>query len=414
MSHAIEQTYETRKADFLANCEHRDAYTALTRDFQQLKTELRAQVVETSAAFEREGRAPLASEARKLRALAEELTELEAAMGRKTAQHAELDRQASARHEARSKTWAASSTVARMPSLSEWKSARIGSDPEGGYLVSPAMGPFHDALRPQLVFGQMNPRIVDMPTLEMLLPGITAGTTVYALGEEGTLTAAEPSFHQVRLSAKKYACRTLASAELLADSNPSAREIIAADHARQLAQRLDLDMLEGTGNARILGLRQLPNVTQTALGTGNGAAPTLDDLADLLYRLERDNANRARTYLVMHPRTWNGLGKLQDQQDRYQLSPDPTSAAPRSLFGVPVLTSSQISITETTGSSTDCSYILAVDADQLVIGRRADVGVLIDPYSHGSTDQVQIISRVRYDFALLHTKAAQVLTGVRA
>ena len=90
-----------------------------------------------------------------------------------------------------------------------------------------------------------------------------------------------------------------------------------------------------------------------------------------------------------------------------------TAAAVRSLFGVPVLTSSQISTTEPTGSSTDCSYIVAVDADQVVIGRRADVGVLFDPYSCGSTDQVQIITRVRYDFALLQSKAAQVLTGVR-
>ena len=49
----------------------------------------------------------------------------------------------------------------------------------------------------------------------------------------------------------------------------------------------------------------------------------------------------------------------------------------------------------------------------MVIGRRADVGVLFDPYSYGSTDQVQIFTRVRYDFALLQSKAAQVLTGVR-
>jgi HK97 family phage major capsid protein len=385
----------------------------MERDYLALKTDLRTQVLEASAGFEREGRAPLASEARKLRALGDELTALEAAMGRKAAQMCEEDRIARGLAEARMVHGTGAPRVARMPSLHEWKSARISSDPDGGYLVSPTMGPFHDALRPALVFGQMNPRVVDMPGLEVLLPGMSAGTTAYALGEEGSITADQPSFQQVRLSAKKYACRTIVSAELLADSNPSAREILAADHARQLAQRLDLDMLQGTGSTQILGLRQQPAVTKTALGSGNGAAPTLDDVADLLYRLERDNANRARTFLLMHPRTWNVLGKLQDQQDRYQLSPDPTAAAVRSLFGVPVLTSSQISITETTGSSTDCSYIVAVDADQLIIGRRQDVGVLYDPYSYGSTDQVQIITRVRYDFALLQSKACQVLTGVR-
>ena len=53
--------------------------------------------------------------------------------------------------------------------------------------------------------------------------------------------------------------------------------------------------------------------------------------------------------------SWNTLKTLQDLQDRYQLQPDPTAEARRSLFGVPVSLSSQISITDTAGSNSDTS-----------------------------------------------------------
>ena len=412
-----EDEYNERRAAFEAKCETgglmpgslRDG---LTEEYTALKQYLREPVMRITDALA-EGRQPMASEARQLKAHAAELNQLDAMFGRgKALQATELAHVHRMRHDGGT-TKHHDRRVARMPSLTEWKGARIGSGPDGGYMVPESMvGPFHDALRAQTVVLQMNPRIVDMPTLEVVLPGLTSGTTVYTPGEASTITASQPTFNRLRLSAKKYACRTLVSSELLADSTPDAREIIAADHTRQIAARLDKDMLEGSASG-ITGLRNISAVTKTALGTGNGAAPTLDDVADLLYRLERDNANRARTFLLMHPRTWNVLGKIQDQQDRYQLAPDPTTAAARNLFGVPVLTSSQIGITETTGSSTDCSYIVAVDADQLTIGRRLEVGVLFDPYSESATDQVVVQTITRYDMALLQSAAAQVLTGVR-
>jgi hypothetical protein len=60
----------------------------------------------------------------------------------------------------------------------------------------------------------------------------------------------------------------------------------------------------------------------------------------------------------MHPGTWHRLGPLQHQQDYYRLSPVPPAAV-QSLFGVPVLTRSQISTAETTGSKMDCFQIVA-------------------------------------------------------
>lgn len=108
------------------------------------------------------------------------------------------------------------------------------------------------------------------------------------------------------------------------------------------------------------------------------------------------------------------LRNIRDLQLNYKLTPNPRDAARRQLFGTPVLVSAQVSNAETVGGSSDCSYIIACDFSQVVIGRRLAVGVLYDPYSKSSTDEVVIQSQVRYDMALLHAAACEVLTGVRA
>jgi hypothetical protein len=39
-----------------------------------------------------------------------------------------------------------------------------------------------------------------------------------------------------------------------------------------------------------MGLRRQTGVNVTTLGSPNGAAPTLDDVADAIYRMEKNNA----------------------------------------------------------------------------------------------------------------------------
>jgi HK97 family phage major capsid protein len=117
--------------------------------------------------------------------------------------------------------------------------------------------------------------------------------------------------------------------------------------------------------------------------------------------------------MFMHPRTWNTLRKLQDGQQRYQLQPDPTAEARRSLFGVPVFLSSQISITETVGGSSDCSYIIVADMSRVVVVERSSIVVLYDPYSLSATDQVAVNTISRWGFGVLDDEAVEIIAGVR-
>ena len=74
------------------------------------------------------------------------------------------------------------------------------------------------------------------------------------------------------------------------------------------------------------------------------------DILDTIDRFERGNASPSAIF--MHPRTWATFRKLDGLQDRLQLQPDPTRDAARRLFGLPVLVSSQISITKHSARTT--------------------------------------------------------------
>lgn len=304
----------------------------------------------------------------------------------------------------------------RLPSMKEYReheirAQAIGNDANGGYLVTTEVGSYFDGLRPATAVLQAGPVLVTMNSDALELPGLAGSTTVTRVGEGGTLTDSDATFKKVRLTARKYAVRTVASSEWLSDANPDARGLLATDHSRQLAAKLDLEMLEGNGTG-IVGLRYISGITSTSLGA-NGATPSLDNIADALYRLEAANADMSKVAIIMHPRTWNTFGKLKDGQTRYQLQPDPTTDARRSLFGRPVYTSPQMTITETVGSSSDCSYIVIADMSRVVVGRRLTLGVLYDPFSKSSTDQVVVQTLSRWDMNVLHTAAVEILTGVR-
>ncbi len=303
-----------------------------------------------------------------------------------------------------------------LPSASEYKAQSIGSDPAGGYLVpvTNLSGFFEDRLRPASVFLSANPRVVKTQTERVNLPKLGSSVTIANYGEAASISASDVAIETVGLTLTKFATRTIASSEVLADANPDLRAIIQRDHELSLASEIDRQLLAGSGSSgQLLGLRNQTGITTTTLGGGNGAVPTLGDIADALYRLEAANAKG--TALFCSPRTWNRLRQLQDLQDRFQIEPSPSEAAPRRLFGVPVYTSSQISNTETAGSSgAVCSFILAVDMSRVVVGQRDFVNVLYDPFSLSSTDQVVIRSTTRWEIALLDEEAVKLIAGVKA
>lgn len=303
-------------------------------------------------------------------------------------------------------------TRAVFPSMAEYKAQGIAGESGGGYLVPDVnANVFYDRLRPETVVLSAGPTVMTVDTEGTNLPKLSSSVVVVNSGEGTTITASDVAFQLVRLGMRKYATYTIGSSEWFSDAQPEPLRIIETDHRLQLAAALDNDMLAGSGSSnKILGLRNWPGITDTSLGAA-GATPTLDNVLDALQRMQANNAKASA--LFMHPRTWNTLRKLKDSQQRYQLQPDPTTAARPSLFDVPVYLSSQISITEVKTSSTDCSYILAVDMSRIVVGQRSNMSVLYDPYSLSQKDQIAIRTTTRWGLAVLNEVSVELLSGVR-
>src|SRR5262249_24807059 len=139
---------------------------------------------------------------------------------------------------------------------------------------------------------------------------------------------------------------------------------------------------EGSGTApEIRGLKNVAGIGTVSLGV-NGATPTnFDPFADALGTLE--TANTEGGAIVMHPRTWQTLSKIKEVSGSAKpvLQDNAGSVSQglqRSIYGVPVYLTSQLSITETQGTATTASSAYVYTPSQVVVVRRSDVSVELD------------------------------------
>jgi HK97 family phage major capsid protein len=250
------------------------------------------------------------------------------------------------------------------------------------------------------------------------IPRLTADVAAAWTSEGGVISASDPTMSEIIATPRKLAAITVVSNELIDDSNPGILEIVQTNLVRALALKLDLAAYEGTGTApEPRGLKNVAGIGSVSLGA-NGATPTnLDPFADAIGVLAQANADA--TAVVMHPRSWQTLLKLKEQtagnnKPLLQESAGAgTSGVQRTLYGVPVYLTSQLSIAETQGTSTDCSSIYAYQADQAIIVRRADIRVEVDRSRLFNSDQSEIRAIGRFDLAIPNPTGIVRILGVR-
>lgn len=215
------------------------------------------------------------------------------------------------------------------------------------------------------------------------------------------------------LTPRKIAALVYASNEVMADSDPSVREVVSTDLIRTIATKLDVAFLRGSGTApEPTGISNAADVNSTELGAGDGAQPTLDDVEAALARVEGVNADPSAIF--MSPQVWAYLRSQKDGDGRSLVQPDPTSSATRSLFGVRVYTTGNLPHTETVGTATDASRIIVADMRTVAVARRKVVEVAMSSDYRFEHDQTAVRAVARYDVAPLQAAAIEVLTGVLA
>jgi len=186
---------------------------------------------------------------------------------------------------------------------------------------------------------------------------------------------------------RKLAALTQVSNEVLEDSDPPLAKVLTDHLTKVLSLKLDAGILEGTGTPpEPTGLKNVSG-KQTLVAATNGASPTFDNFADAIALLEAVNVPRERMRIVVHPRNISTLRKAKASTAGSYLWQDVGNAEPATIFGVPVVASASLGVTETTGSSSLTNSAYVYDVESVVFVWRKPFAVDIDRSRLFNSDQ---------------------------
>lgn len=302
--------------------------------------------------------------------------------------------------------------------LSNELRALVGSGTTGGGAYTPADSrAFFDLLGASAVALRAGFRTIRTDKDSLIVPRLTADTGANWTAEAATITQSSLSADQVTATPRKLAGIERLSNEVINDSEPAILDVVGQSLVRSISLKLDLGILEGSGTPpEIRGLKNTSGIQTVSMGA-NGLTPTnLDPFADAIGALEAANANA--TAIIMQPRTWKTLIKVKEVSGSAKpiMQDSAGSGAQgvaRSIYGVPVYLSSQLSITETQGTSTDASSAYVVQGDQCVVVMRQDVRVERDSSRLFNSDESEVRAILRADFAVANPSAVVRITGLR-
>lgn len=280
-----------------------------------------------------------------------------------------------------------------------------GTIAAGGAIVpSPLAAQLIDALRARSVAIAAGCQTVPMTAQTLAIARQLTDPVAAWRNENSAIAESDPTFDRVTFTARSLAVRFNVSRELLEDGQNTAgasQNILA----QAMAVALDGAVLVGSGVAPIpLGIRGQSNIQTVSQGTNGAALTGWAPALNLVQNLETANAGNV-TAMVMHPRTARTIYGLADSTGQ-PLQPPPRVA------NVPLLTTTSMPITETQGTATNASTILAGDFAECLIGLRTDLQVSILDQRYAEVVQVGMIAWLRADVQLTRPAALGRIIGV--
>ncbi len=296
--------------------------------------------------------------------------------------------------------------------------ALAGSGSTGGGAFTPTDFPsfFFDRLAAMSVGLRSGFRVIRTDRDSVIVPRWTADTSSAWTAEAGTITSTDGTADQITATPRKLAALQAISNEAVNDSNPALMDVVASGLVRSMALKADFGFYEGSGTApEIRGLKNVAGIGAISMGTNGLAAVNFDPFADALGTLEQ--ANTEGQAIVMHPRTWQGLLKIKEISGSAKPVLQDSAGAvsqgvQRSIYGVPVYLTSQLSTTETQGTSSLASSAYVYDPTQVVAVVRQDVRVERDSSRLFNSDQSEMRAICRMDLVVPNPAAVVRIAGL--
>ena len=209
-------------------------------------------------------------------------------------------------------------------------------------------------------------------------------------GEE--ITPDETTLDELVVTPKKLAGLTICSNELIADSDPSALQVVGDGLVRDIALKLDAAYFGTTIANGPDGIGSLLNVQDVDAGS---VIADLDWAAEALSKAEQ--VGSAITAFVASPVNVLAIQTLKTEADSIQplLGVDPSSPTKRSLFGVPLYSSPAV----------DDYTVWAIPRAKTFVVMRMPVSVVTDSSAFFSSDRVGVRCTMRVGFGYPHEQA---------
>ncbi|MFL6100681.1 MAG: phage major capsid protein [Actinomycetales bacterium] len=307
----------------------------------------------------------------------------------------------------------------------EWLAGEVRTITEGAGLGQ-ALTPGHndsgvswfDRLSPKSVLLESGVTVIRTEQSSVPIPRLTGDPATAWVAEGGTIPSADESGDTVTATPRKIAVLTDITNEAIADSDPRILDVHAKAILRSAALRFDLGAYEGSGVApEIRGLKNVAGIQTLSMGTNGAQFANLDPIADALGMLADANGDADNAVIVMHSKVWRALSKLKEDGTSNKPLLSESAASPggkieRHLFGAPVFLTTQLSLTDTQGTSNLASSVYVYDPAQIYAVVRQDAKVFLDPYSQSASDKTRVRLTLRGDVVAANPAAVVRVAGV--
>lgn len=290
------------------------------------------------------------------------------------------------------------------------KSLSVGTNTAGGYAVPTVLMPgILDALVPASSLLTAGAGVMDVSANDAKQFDIAALDAIPTASwrlENGAVAESDPTFRLVSAAPKSLAFYFKVSRELLADAR-NLESALRNAIAQAFAKELDRAGLRGTGTApEPRGILNTSGIQAVANGA-NGAA--LAGYANFLSAVQAVLSADAPmpTAAIMAPRSLVKLGGLVDTTGQ------PLKAPPL-LERMQFVTSSQIPVNLTVGSSSDASEIYLGNFGVVTFVMREAPSIMLARETFALNGQIGFVCHVRADVMVQRPSALAVITGVRA
>ena len=241
--------------------------------------------------------------------------------------------------------------------------------------------------------------VINTGSTEFRIPLITGevGTGWYAEGSDITLADAATAEEVVR--PRKTAGLSQISSELANDSSPEASKVVGESIARSIATTIDAAFFGSAAGTGVppKGLGAFTDAALTTITTAAGVTTwaDLDPFTAAIFGVEA--VGGSLTSFVANPADAEKLAKLKKQSGNIEplLSPDATSPTTRRLAGLPLFTSSAVTV----------GTVYGLDISRVYTVMRSDATVEVDRSVYFGSDSVAVRGIARLAFGYPHAKS---------